>query len=251
MAWWLIIAPVPRRIHVPTPLRIGTVRLDPKQAHHLRDVLRAKIGDTIEAFDDHGNIAQAIVKKCDANLVEVRVERIDVEKSSPQITIASAIPKGDRADWMVEKLSELGVSRFIPLATDRSVVLPKGKSKQERWERIAVESAKQSRRTGVMSIDELTPLSKAIELAEMNGYYLDPQAQMSVFQSQIENRKSQFLFIGPEGGWTDDELARFAHSGLTGLKLTATILRIETAAVATAAIVASSFAMTDSAAKKI
>jgi 16S rRNA (uracil1498-N3)-methyltransferase len=217
------------------------MRLDPKQAHHLRDVLRAKIGDAVEAFDDHGNLAKASIEQCEPDHVTVRIERIDAAEPSPAITIASAIPKGERADWMVEKLSELGVSRFIPLAAKRSVVLPAGKGKHERWQRIATESAKQSRRSGVMSIDDLTPLQQAIEMtAAMNQFYLDPQGKVSVFQSQIANCKSQIFFVGPEGGWTEAERDRFAAAGLTGLKLTATILRIETAAVSTAAIVAAS-----------
>ncbi|HEY1628483.1 MAG TPA: RsmE family RNA methyltransferase [Tepidisphaeraceae bacterium] len=241
---------MPRRIHFPAPLRIGIQKLDAKQAHHLRDVLRAGAGDTVEAFDDQGNIAEAIIEQCEANHVTVRVRRIDAQQSSPQITLAAAVPKGERADWMIEKLSELGVSRFIPLATARSVVLPRGKGKHERWQRIATESAKQSHRSGVMQIDELTPLAKALDTVRTNGFYLDPTAPMFIPQSQIENRNSQFFFIGPEGGWTNDELDRFSQSGLTGLKLTATILRVETAAIATAAIVATRIAMATSPAKE-
>src|SRR5687767_15989799 len=78
-------------------------------------------------------------------------------------TIAAAVPKGDRADWMVEKLSELGVEEFIPLASARSVVLPEGRNKRERWVRIATEAAKQSRRGGVMRVGELTPVAEALK----------------------------------------------------------------------------------------
>jgi 16S rRNA (uracil1498-N3)-methyltransferase len=235
-----IIAHVPRRIHVPTPLTIGTITLDPKQAHHLRDVLRLKIGQTIEAFDDDGNIADAVIVQCDATSTTIRIEQIQEKKSAPEITIASGVPKGDRADWMIEKLSELGVARFIPLATERSVVLPKGSNKLERWLRIATESAKQSHRAGVMQINDLTPLKTALGTAmEMEGFYLDPNSQTFFDQSQIANQKSQIYFIGPEGGWTDQEINLFTQANLTGLKLTATILRVETAAIATAAIILS------------
>jgi len=194
----------------------------------------------VEAFDDQGNLAAATIEQCDPTDVTLRIAEIQSSPKISQITIAAAVPKGDRADWMIEKLSELGVGRFIPLITARGVVLPKGSNKKERWLRIATESAKQSRRNGVMTIDDLTPLQQAIEIAaDMNGFYLDPIAEISVIQSQIANRKSQIHFIGPEGGWTDDEIAMFKNAHLTGLKLTTTILRVETAAIATAAIVLS------------
>ncbi|HMB95908.1 MAG TPA: RsmE family RNA methyltransferase, partial [Tepidisphaeraceae bacterium] len=154
---------MPRRIHVPSPLKIGTITLDKTQAHHLRNVLRLKTGAAIELFDDQGNLADATIQQCDADHVSMRIEQIQAGQSSRQIVIASALPKGERADWMIEKLSELGVHRFIPLATARSIVLPKGRNKQERWQRIATESAKQSRRAGVMQINELTPLEKVVE----------------------------------------------------------------------------------------
>src|SRR5262249_28805891 len=145
-------------------------------------------------------------------------------------------PKGERADWMIEKLGELGVNRFIPLAAARSVVLPKGQGKYERWKRIATESAKQSRRVGVMQIDELTEISAALA---GGGFYLstrdDATPLVSIEHSQLRNPR---FLIGPEGGWTDEEIESFKIAGLTGIKLTATILRVETAAVATAAIVA-------------
>jgi 16S rRNA (uracil1498-N3)-methyltransferase len=142
---------------------------------------------------------------------------------------------------MIEKLSELGVSRFIPLATARSVVLPTGQNKRDRWVRIATESAKQSRRTGVMQIDELTPLSKVVDLrAEGQMVFYLSTAASATSISSFSLHPSALLLIGPEGGWTPDEIALFESHHLTGVKLTATILRVETAAVAAAAVVACS-----------
>ena len=250
-----IIDHVPRRIHVPT-LHPGEILLDESQAHHLRDVLRLKIGSSVELFDDAGALAEAIVVRTDASGVSVRVEEIRKAQASSALIIASAIPKGDRADWMVEKLSELGVTRFIPLKTERSVVHPTGPSKRERWIRIATEAAKQSKRAGVMQIDELTDVGKLLtpspciqgegggegsphsiqnpqskienrmhplptplpEYREREGvaWYLSTRADAKPASELAGSCKRLTLFIGPEGGWTDEEIATFGRARLDG-----------------------------------
>jgi 16S rRNA (uracil1498-N3)-methyltransferase len=246
-------------LHSAAALHAGPVELDRDEAHHARDVLRLGVGDAVELFDDAGAVGRAVIERCDAGAVVVRVDRVEPRPAAGALTIASAVPKGDRAEWMVEKLSELGVDRFVPLAAARSVVLPAGKNKRDRWQRIATEAAKQSRRAGVMRIEVLTEVVSLLTPSpgspevtaqrlvrgwgEGSVCYLDtdPRAQSLIdhLQSQISDLRSQItLLIGPEGGWTDEETAVMRDRGLTGVKLTATILRVETAAVAAAAIVA-------------
>jgi 16S rRNA (uracil1498-N3)-methyltransferase len=259
-----------RRLHVPQ-LSVGEIDLPQREAHHARDVLRLGVADEVEVFDDAGRTARGVVQKADASGVIVRIESItEVARATVQITVASAVPKGDRADWLVEKLSELGVGRFIPLHAERSIVLPTGKGKRDRWLRLAIESAKQSRRAGVMQIDELTPLDRVLDAipAAASGWYFttEDEGAMSVTEamgqlshggqgpgraahadqskgpagaSSARTEPVLVLMIGPEGGWTTQELARMRERGLTPVRLTATILRVETAAVAAAAIVAS------------
>jgi RsmE family RNA methyltransferase len=155
---------VPRRIHT-SQVRAGELTVSDREAHHARDVLRLSTGEPVELFDDAGTVARGTIVACDARSVVVRVEEVAAEEATPaaiRLTLAAAVPKGDRADWMIEKLSELGVERFIPLATARSVVLPEGRNKRDRWTRIATEAAKQSQRRGVMRIDELTKLDVAL-----------------------------------------------------------------------------------------
>src|SRR5262249_23122136 len=150
---------VPRRLHVQR-LTVGRLTLDAAQSRHARDVLRLSKDSEIDLFDDGGAVATGKVVGNEADHVVVEVSLVHrPDQGSLGLTVAAAVPKGDRADWMVEKLSEIGVDRFIPLAAERSVVLPAGKSKHQRWERLAVESAKQSRRNGVMKIDPLTPVN--------------------------------------------------------------------------------------------
>jgi 16S rRNA (uracil1498-N3)-methyltransferase len=231
-------------VHV-SQLRPGVVALPEGEARHIRDVLRMRAGDVIEAFDDAGAVAQAQLVTVGPRGVEVSIGDVaSAPVTSIELIVASAVPKGDRADWMIEKLSELGVSRFVPLQTERSVVLPQGRNKAERWTRIATESAKQSRRAGVMRIEPLTTVDDALKVVgDSFGIVLSvdgtPVPIVESLQSAIRDPQSTIaLFIGPEGGWTPQELGRFAAAGLTAARLTATILRVETAAVAAAATVA-------------
>ena len=229
-----------RRFHVPS-VYVGQIPLEPAQAHHAREVLRLIDGNTVEVFDNAGVVASGMLVIGEDSDVLIRVDRIDspsdIEVS--RITVASAVPKGERADWMVEKLSELGIWAFIPLITERSVVKPQGTNKQERWARIATESAKQSRRHGVMRIEEVTGIKPVIEQWKQHNnaraLYLstEPGAQPILpLLAETPAAHELILLVGPEGGWSESELELLKTSGATGVKLTSTILRVETAAIA-------------------
>ena len=232
-------AAVTRRLHTPA-LSVGDIVLDPGQARHARDVLRLEDGTPVELFDDSGAVATGTLLLGDAADVRVRVAHVERPDEIPgiRVTVASAVPKGERADWMVEKLSEIGVAAFIPLVTDRSVVKPEGRNKYDRWARIATESAKQSRRSGVMRIGEL---------ATVRDLTAHPSGLMFYFSTLPDARPlahiatratgSITLLVGPEGGWTAAEVEHFAAARVTPLKLTPSVLRVETAAVVGAAAV--------------
>lgn len=246
-----------RRIHV-SELAIGDLPLDPVQAHHARHVLRLGDGAEVEAFDDAGARGPAVLLHLPDGGAAVRVERIDTPAGATRFrwSVAAAVPKGERADWMVEKLSELGTSAFIPLAAARSVVLPEGRNKRERWTRLATESAKQSRRAGVMTIGELTTVHDAIARVrapaiaisdigeaqqQSRGWFLATEVPGLPIAAALEAAREiddLTLFVGPEGGWTPQEIEAFQVAGLTAVRLTASVLRVETASVAAAAIVA-------------
>jgi 16S rRNA (uracil1498-N3)-methyltransferase len=239
---------MPRRLLVPT-LAPGPNPLPSDQAHHARDVLRLAVGDAVELFTPAGQVAQATLTQVTPETVIAEVRQIGTAAAAFQLTIASAIPKAARADWMIEKLSELGVARFVPLATDRSVVHPEGRNKIERWQRLAAESAKQCHRPGVMQIDPLIPLSSFLGRApKASGSspeapspawgYLSTATPCLPLPSILHPPSSLTLLVGPEGGWSDGERAAFAERHLTPVTLGTTILRVETAAIAAAAIVA-------------
>jgi 16S rRNA (uracil1498-N3)-methyltransferase len=236
----LIIPCVLRRVHV-SHLAPGALSLNPAEAHHVRNVLRMQAGDQIELFDDAGATAVATLRQLDSTSAIADVAQITPAASAPGVVVACAIPKGERADWMVEKLSELGVHRWIPLLTARSVVWASGQNKIQRWRRIAVESAKQSRRAGVMLIDEPAGLSDTLEnLPCRNGarYLSTAPDAPSIVEALSTPLPTRSVFVGPEGGWAPEELSLFAAQHLTPARLTVTILRVETAAVAAAAVLA-------------
>jgi len=226
-----------RRLLVPV-LRPGRNPLPNDQAHHARDVLRLNLGDEVELFTASGQSAVGAIVQLSSESVIVEVEQIQKTTTTFQLTIASAIPKGARADWMIEKLSELGVARFVPLITERSVVHPEGKNKLDRWQRLAEESAKQSRRPGVMQIAPLTPLPDFLKNPAPIAYLSTaPDSQpMPAILPPVSASLS--LLIGPEGGWSDAEIALFKDRHLTPITLGGTILRVETAAIAAASVVA-------------
>lgn len=235
-----------RRIYYPA-LAPGRLTLATAQAHHVRDVLRLGVGDELELFDDSGATALARIELISPRQVAVEVTAVHQPTAATfTFDVASAVPKGARADWMVEKLSELGTRRFIPLSTARSVVEPGGRNKIERWQRLAAEAARQSRRPGMMEIAVLTSLPAALDQALANGAASRAWCLSTGGEAQPVGRllgqplpPHLTLFVGPEGGWSEDEVDEFRQAAALFVRLGATVLRIETAALAAAALAAS------------
>ncbi|MCS7034195.1 MAG: 16S rRNA (uracil(1498)-N(3))-methyltransferase [Phycisphaerae bacterium] len=228
-----------RRLFCPH-LRCGPVELTEPEAHHARHVLRLKPGDAVELFDESGQTGEGVIVSVERRSVQVKLTTIRPAGWIAPIDVFAALPKGERSDWMIEKLSEIGVRTFTPLLTRRGILERLRAGRMERWQRIAIESAKQSRRAGVMRIGKETTLEEALAACESQQAFMltpgdDPAPLLSVLP--VPGRETS-LFIGPEGGWTDDESERMRSAGLTPARLTATILRVETAAVVAAALVA-------------
>ena len=233
---------VPRRIHVPQ-VHHGEVPLSEREAHHVRDVLRLRDGERVELFDDAGAVGQGKLI-VNGGLVAVKVDSVrGPHAAGCRVVLAGAVPKANRADWLIEKLSELGVDEYIPLAAARSVVVPEGKNKLERWERLAVEAAKQSHRPGVMKIGEVTPFGIALRNALSNGMAwclsTSPEARPILTQALDAPPTGKLtLFIGPEGDWSPEEIEGFTSVHVPQISLGPIILRVETAAMTAAAVVA-------------
>lgn len=219
------------RFYTPEALHPGDFALAGPEAHHLSAVRRIGVGETIVLFNGDGNEYPAevlAVGKKSVQLVIGSPIKTHRERSVPQ-WIASAIPKGDRIDFLIEKLTELGVTRYIPLITERSVVRPKA-DVVEKYERMVVEASKQCGRNILMTIEPPTPwmvFANRTDLPEQKCI-LHPSGDTNSF---VLNRATVFA-VGPEGGFTPVEVN---VSGWTPIGLGPRILRIETAAIAAAA----------------
>lgn len=203
----------------------GAVIVDDDTEHHLGRVLRLRDGESVSVTDGAGRWLMTTVVRVGSTVrldAETEVE-YEPARSAP-ITIATAMPKGDRLDWLVQKVTELGVDRIVLLHAERSVVRWKserGASQLERLQRISDEACRQSRRVWRVSIDEPVVAVSVLEgfvVAEPGGRDLAPG--------------DRCVAIGPEGGWTVGELDRAAEL----VSLGSNILRTETAAVAASAL---------------
>ena len=195
------------RFYCPDPPSAGRLRLDADEAHHLVRVCRLGVGDLVEIFDGQGYATIAEVQTVGDRSVElIPVGEPIAKRQWPHgVMLATAVPKGNRFDWLVEKCTELGVERLVPILTERSVVEP-GRSKLSRLRRAIVESSKQCRRNRLMVLhDPMTwelvakVSTKGLKLlADADG--LPPSAWPAVTASD-----GVILAVGPEGGFSGSE----------------------------------------------
>ena len=153
---------VPRRVHIPS-LAVGDIDLADSQARACARFAPPGRGPDRRGFRRRRRHRGSDDSHCDSARSDPSY-RSDHPPAAREFTwtVASAVPKGPRADWMVEKLSELGATAFVPLQTARSVAMPSGSGKLDRWSRLAAEAAKQCGRPGVMRIEPLTPVADVI-----------------------------------------------------------------------------------------
>ncbi len=204
--------------------------------------MRAKLGDGVVVFDRLGNEYQTqiidIAKKkiTLTRLATTRPER----KLATDITIVAALPKGDRQKFLIEKMVELGVAKFIPLITPRSVAQVNAKV-ISRIEKQIIEATKQCRRSYLMEITAAQTISEVInahQTASARRYIAHPYHadRLSVVSNDHPNQQAQpcIWLIGPEGGFSDQEVADATGAGWTAISFGSIILRIETAALVAA-----------------
>jgi 16S rRNA (uracil1498-N3)-methyltransferase len=212
----------------------GRAILDGDEARHLIRVRRVTLGECVELFDGRGTAIRAEVAVLGRDRVELRVlgPSESIRPAPCTLTLATAVPKGERFDWLVEKATELGVARLIPLVTDRSVVDPRS-AKLDRLRRVIVEASKQSRRDRLMELDPPrafgTMLATTRETARLIAHPGGPG--LASLGLRLCGR-SAILAIGPEGGFTEAEVEQALQGGWRAVGLGSTVLRVETAALA-------------------
>lgn len=223
------------------------VRLEAEEAHHAHRVRRLATGDRLWLFNGGGLIARGRLRRITerGRVIEVLVEeRLAVPPPGRRIHLACALPKGERTGTLLEMATQLGMSAFTPLVCARSVVKP-GPQAPARWRRICLEACKQSRRFYLPALREAcTPAELAAAEATRDGHALwiaqpggTPLA--TLVAAALDAAPSDItVLIGPEGGFTEEELAAVKAAGGVEMDLGEAILRIETAALAVLAAVA-------------
>lgn len=228
------------RFFLPQPLQLATIELDGSEAHHLLHVLRAKVGDRVGLFNGQGDEAIAELVNHRKRSAELRIiDCWSTPTESDEFILATALPKGDRARWLVEKATELGVTRIIPLRTTRSVVEP-GEGKMDKLTQAAIAACKQCGRSHLPRLDPLTPLNEVLREVASGSLptvmlLADPKSDRTIHQAiaaAASPPNTILTLIGPEGGFTEDEHTAAIAAGATAVRLGTHILRIETAALA-------------------
>jgi 16S rRNA (uracil1498-N3)-methyltransferase len=226
----------------------ATASLSGEQAAHLIRVLRAQTGMEFDIVAGdrvwHGVIAGISGDQVRFNLVA----EVEADPALP-ITLLLSIFKFDRMEWALEKATELGVERIIPVIARRSEkhLAQSAQNRVERWRRVAREAAKQSRRSDVPAIDDPMLLKNAARregtaarllLAEQERTTTLRQAMSTALNEAADEMPAVWLAVGPEGGWAAEEEALFDDEGWKAVSLGPRILRAETAAITATAVVA-------------
>ena len=226
-----------------TPITTERVTLDGPEAHHLLHVMRAAAGEPLTLFDDSGAEFAAVVETIRrSELIVCIIERRDVNRELPfSLTVGVALPKGDRQKWLIEKLTELGVTTLVPLITERGVAQPTAGA-AERLTRAVIEAAKQCGRNRLMQIAKPQAwgdwIAQVGDLSSATRRFVSHPGGMPLTETDLYPPQPTSLAIGPEGGLTDAEVAAARSAGWQQVSLGPRILRVETAAIALAAAVA-------------
>ncbi|MGB3571077.1 MAG: 16S rRNA (uracil(1498)-N(3))-methyltransferase [Phormidesmis sp.] len=222
------------------------LNLRPDQAHYLHRVLRLKEGDRFIAQDGKGQQWLAVLTKLPAQ-AQVLEEKDSLRQSSTApLRLIAALPKGNSFDQVVRQATELGVSHIYPVMSDRTLLRPKG-NKLERWRRIANEASEQSERVTVPEVASPVSLKQCLQQTPWEGLcYICAARQNAphlLFELQAHltsgDVRSVNLMIGPEGGWTSDEITVAIHHSYKVVSLGSAILRATTAAVTALSLVTS------------
>ncbi|MBP3960087.1 16S rRNA (uracil(1498)-N(3))-methyltransferase [Gemmata sp. G18] len=222
------------RFYTPDPLGPGEFVLTGPEAHHLTAVRRFAEGDEVVLFNGDGHEYPARVLSAGKKTVALSVlapVAADRELGFP-LVVGSALPKSDRADFLVEKLTELGATRFVPLLTTRAVVQPKA-SVVEKFSRAVIEASKQCGRNQLMLVDAPQKWDDFVARPDLPG----PRVVLHTGPGLGRvGSGGGTIAVGPEGGFTPSEVDRARENGWLVLSLGSRVLRVETAVLAAAAL---------------
>jgi 16S rRNA (uracil1498-N3)-methyltransferase len=213
-------------------------------ADHLSRVLRAQIGQEFDVATGD-EVRRGRITRIDPDRVEFELRETIPISSSTQITLALSIFKFDRMEWAIEKCTELGVARIVPVIARRteSHLATAAVKRVERWQRIVRQAAEQSRQAAPPEISQPIKLKDAVVLPGGTRIVLSESERQAMLKDVLNANPTDdlVLALGPEGGWTESELHLFRNANWPSASLGNTVLRAETAAIAALAVARSEF----------
>ena len=235
-------------------MRVGAhTELSPVAATHARTVLRLRAGAAITLFDGQGAEFDAVITHVDRGRLRVTITGCTVidRESGLQLTLVQGLIKGQKMDWIVQKATELGVTAIRPVVCERSVVrLPPARlaGKSKHWRGIAIAACEQCGRNRLPVIHEPTGLDDAVPVGDSADrcWLMHPTARHPCPDRTVSSGVRTVLYCGPEGGFTDDEVAKLRDRGALTLVLGPRILRSDTAAIAGIVLLQQQFGDIDS-----
>lgn len=221
------------RVHHPAALADDTeFDLDPGAARHLVRVLRLRVGDAFTAFDGSGAEWPSVL--VDERRARTGHARTPSRESNLSVTLVQGISRGERMDWTLQKAVELGVSRIVPVIAERTTVRLSGERAAKRvahWNGVIVSACEQSGRNTLPTLAPVQSLDEWLEKVATPALVLDPTATHGL-RAFASHAPDFTLLVGPEGGFSERELAAARAAGCAGVRLGPRILRTETAGVA-------------------
>lgn len=224
------------------PEQIGSEQaaITGSDVNHIRNVLRMKPGETVRVSDGRGSCYDGVIEALQTDEIIVRLsgEKIESTELPVETVLFQGLPKSDKMELIIQKNTELGVSAIVPVATSRAVVKldeKKADNKVKRWNSIAESAAKQSKRTLIPEVRSVMSFKQALAEASAFGIKLMPyeNAEGMAFTrkciGEIKTGAKVAIFIGPEGGFSEEEVAAASAAGFVPITLGRRILRTETA----------------------
>lgn len=224
----------------PSQIAEDQIQIRGSDVNHIRNVLRMKVGDTLWISDQEGKEYNCYIEQMEEEIIFLRIAYVQEPQFElpSRIILFQALPKGDKMEWIIQKAVELGVWEIVPMSTSRCVVKldeKKAEKKVQRWQQIAESAAKQSKRMKIPEIHSVCTYKEALNYAQKCEAKLIPYEMAKDMRKtgkllrEIQAGQSVAIFIGPEGGFAQEEVQEAMKSGFSPITLGKRILRTETA----------------------
>jgi len=236
---------MPKYFVEPENIKDNSIIITGEDVKHISTVLRAKIGNTLEVCNGCSEDFECKIKEISKEQIELEIVSKAPCYAEPKtkITLFQGLPKADKMELIIQKCVEIGIDKIVPVATERAVVKLNDKEKVkkvERWQKISLSAAKQSGRGIIPKIENVISYNEAIKegKALQNAVILYENEEKRELKEILKNIKGEEIgiFIGPEGGFSDEEINKAKAEGIGTVSLGERILRTETAAVVATAI---------------